>query len=271
MPATDNGMQCGGCGSTNVTFDPQRRMLICNQCGGKEYYSRATLCKNSKVTFCQHNAKQFFASGRYDMAVQFARDTVNIMLDNTPALYIMAFYDEFTLGRNNALKDFFRSVSKTALEYEEVTDLMELFLSAPNSLSDYEQQVITVTATNLQDMRDAKTLCDFIDKLCPFLIVKRPSMNFFTKELQEMYTELAEHCGIPRTCLALIKAIRENPDSPYQSGTFHLKERTSYFFDHFVEPVGSVIGAMQDNPEKEKFLRAYAKYRDQYVRDAKSA
>ena len=268
MPATDSGMQCGGCGSVNVTFDPQRRMLVCNQCGREEYYSRASLCKNSKVAFCQHNAKQFFADGQYEMAERFAHDTINIMLDNTPALYIIAFYDEFTRGRNNALRDFFAKVADTPLEYEEVTDLMDLFLSAPGSLGEYEPQVITVAATNMQDERDAARLCEFIDKLCPYLIARRPSINYMTEELADMYRELAEHCGVPRTCFALLKAIRENPDSPYRDNSFYLKERSSYFYEHFVVPIGKVIMAMAEIPEKDKFVRAYRKYAEQYRQDA---
>ena len=27
------GLSCNGCGSTDVIFDPVKRLLICNQCG----------------------------------------------------------------------------------------------------------------------------------------------------------------------------------------------------------------------------------------------
>ena len=54
------GLQCHGCGSTNVVFDSKRRILKCNQCGKEEYYSRATLNSNGKVVFGKQNAMSFF-------------------------------------------------------------------------------------------------------------------------------------------------------------------------------------------------------------------
>lgn len=262
-------MQCHGCGSTNVTFDPQRRILICNQCGKQEYYSRATLNANGKVVFARQNAINFFTHGHYDTARQYAQDILNISSDNAPALYMLAFYDEFTLGKNGALKRLFALFDTMALEYQEVQDLMELFLASPAKLLDFQEDIITVIAKNLQDEKDAQVLCAFFDKICPYFISRWPSMGFLKPSLIELYTELVEHCGIPKTCFALLNAIQKNPDSPYAGDTFFLRPKTEYFYEHFVLPVGKIIDAMKDEQYRGKFLAAYKQRKQQYELDSK--
>ncbi len=263
-----SGMQCSGCGSTNVTFDPQRRVLLCNQCGKEEYYSRATLNVNGQVAYSRQNAITFFVGGKYDTASQYAHDVINIFIDNAPALYIMAYYDEHILGKNGSIQSFFRFAESSALEYDEIKELMQLFLASPYSLIEYEKNVITVVAKNLQDERDAQMICDFLDKLCPYLIGKRPSMGFLSKEMVAIYSELAEHCGVPKLCYALLSAIQTNPDSPYASNTFLLKSKTRYFYDNFVLSVGKIIDSMADCQYKEMFQRAYQQRKRKYEEDA---
>lgn len=261
-------MQCHGCGSTNVSFNPQSRRLICNQCGKEEYYSRATLNVNGKVVYAKQNAINFFQEGRYETAKEYAQDVLNIFMDNAPALYIMAYYEGFALGKYDAIHRFFQKMDSVALEYDEVKELMALFLASPYKLMDYEENVIKTVATNLQSEEDASCLCDFIDKLCPYLISKWPSMSYFKPALIDMYCELAEHCVIPKTCFALLNAIQANPDSPYPGDTFFLKSKSRYFYENFVLPVGRIITAMADQPMKAKFVAAYEQRKKQYENDA---
>ncbi len=262
------GMQCHGCGSTNVTFDPQRRILICNQCGKQEYYSRATLNASNKVVFARQNAIRFFTSGKYDSARDYAQDVLNISADNAAAVYIMAFHDEFCLSRNGSLNRFFRTIDNTPLEYQEILDLMDLFLAAPNKLIDYQEEVIQVIAKNLQSGADRKMLGDFFDKICPYFISRWPSMGNLNENLIDMYAELTEYCGIPKTCFALLNAIRKNPDSPYASNSFFLKSKSEYFYERFVLPVGKILNSMKDAQLKAKFLAAYRQQKQQYEKDA---
>lgn len=262
------GMQCRGCGSTNVIFDPKRRILICNQCGKEEYYSRATLNANGKVVFSRRNAIRFFTEGKLKDARHYAMEVMNISMDNAPAMYILAYYDEFTARKPDAMKGFFRQIKDVALEYDEVAELRGLLLSSAYNLSDYEEDIIHLVAVNMQSEEDSADLCEFIDTLCPYLIGKRTSTTFLTKSLGEMYQELAAHCNIPKTCFALLKAIEINPDSPYSDNSFYLKAKTQYFYEHYMTDIGAIISAIKDEALKRKFSGAYRKKCEKYRSDA---
>lgn len=258
------GLQCHGCGSSNVVFDAKRRILTCNQCGKEEYYSRATLNANGKVVFSRENAISFFNEGKYEDSMQFAMDVLKISKDNAPALYIIAYYDEYVRKKEGSLKNFFYEIKDISLEYNEVQELKKLLLASAYNLIEYEKETITLIAVNMQSEEDAEDLCDFVDKLCPYLIKRRTSMDFLTKELIEIYKELASHCDIPRTCFTLLKAINDNPDSPYKNNSFYLRSKVKYFYDNFIIPVGEIIRAMRTKELRDKFLNSYLKIKLQY-------
>mgnify|MGYP003291280394 CR=1 FL=1 len=213
-----SGLECRGCGSTDVTYIPVGRILKCNQCGKQETYSRATLNTHEKVTSCRKNAISFFKAGEYENAKRYALDVLNIFIDNAPSLFIIEYYNEFTLRKPGSIKNFFNKIKDIALEYDEIQDMQEIIIGTANNLCDFEEEIIRFMALNLQAEEDAENLCDFVDKLCPYFISKRPSINFLTEELAEYYYDLAGHCNIPKTCFALLKSIEDNPDSPYYSG-----------------------------------------------------
>lgn len=262
------GLQCRGCGSSNVVFDSKRRILTCNQCGKEEYYSRATLNANGKVQFNRENAINFFAEGKFEDSLHFAIDVLNIFKDNAPALYIMAYYDEFVRRKEGSLKSFFYELKDIALEYDEVQELKKLLLASAYNLMEYEKQTITLVAVNMQSEEDEADLCDFVDKLCPYLIRKRTSVDFLTKDLIDLYEDLAGHCDIPKTCFALLKAINDNPDSPYVNNCFYLRSKAKYFYDNFILPVGKIINAMRTKELRDKFINSYQKIKSKYEEDA---
>ncbi len=265
------GLQCHGCGSENVEFDPKNRILQCHQCGKSEYYSRATLNANGKVAFGQRNAIRFFSEGKLEDARHYAMDVLNIFMDNAPALYILAYYDEFTARKPDSIKQFFQKLDNVPLEGDEIQDMCGLFVASAYNLSDFEEAVLTLVATNMQSPADKAELCKFIDKLCPYLISKRTSSSFLTDSLVEIYQELAGHCGIPKTCFALLKSIQTNPDSPYVNNSFYLKAKVRYFEEHYVIPIGGIIRVMDEPNFRSKLLGAYEKLYAQYVADAKKA
>ncbi len=262
------GLRCHGCGSTNVEFDPKHRILRCHQCGKEEYYSRATLNANGKVVFARQNAMRFFTDGKLDDAHHYAMEVLNISADNATALFILAYHDEFTARKPDAMKHFFAQIREVPLEYEEVQDVCKLCLVSAYNLSDFEESVIELVATNMQSPEDAQELCNFIDAFCPYQIARRSSTAFLTDNLAGMYRELAGHCGIPKTCFALLKSIETNPDSPYVDHSFYLKAKSRYFYENYVHEIGEILAQMAESPVKAKFLSAYRSKCEQYRQDA---
>ena len=261
------GLSCPGCGSSDVLFDPKSRILTCKQCGKKQTYARATLNKNSKVLYAGQNAVNFFSDGKYYDAKHFAQEVLDISMDNASALFIMAYYDEFVEGRNGAMRLFFNQIIDVALEYDELKTLRQLILASAYRLADYEEKIIELVAKNMQGEEDIPELQDFFDRICLYFISKRTSTVFFNMNLIEMYKDLAEHCGIPKTCYALLKAIESNPDSPYTDNSFYMKAKAEYFYNHFVLPVGEIIEKMSENEYKEKFLSVFNTKKQKYAND----
>ena len=264
------GLSCSGCGSTNIVFDPKARTVYCNQCGKREYYTRATINASGKVVHGKRNAINFFTQGRFRDARDFAMDVLNISLDNAPALFIISYCDEFVDHKYGKMKDFFTNIKEVPLEYEEIMDIRELIITAAPNIKEYEEDVIELVAKNMQDPSFKEDICELIDKVCPFWISKRTSIASFTPTLMGMYEELAGYCVIPKTCLALLKAIEMNPDSPYSGKGFYLKTKVQVFYDRFVVPVGKIIQSMNSESLRAKFSGAYKKIVQKYEADAKA-
>ena len=262
------GLSCHGCGSTDVEFDPKTRKIHCNQCGREEYYSRAQLGATGKVAFAKDNAIRFFQEGNRASARKFAADVLNTMQDNAAALFIIAYCDEFVEGRSGAISDFFRKMENIPLEYDEVRDLIRLFTLSLYNLRDHESEMLVLMIRNMQSTADKKELETFIDTASPYCIARYPSEDFLDRDRVTLYCDIVAHCAVPKTCFALLKGIRTNPDSPYVGGGFRFKSRTQYFLDHYVKSVGEVLTAMQDGPYKAKFLSGYREMVRQYEEDA---
>lgn len=255
-----NDLSCTGCGSHDVDFLAAERKIICNQCGKQAHYSRATIGKNKNVILAKDNAITFFINGDLDSARHYALDVLNVFIDNAPALYIVSYYDEVKNARNSSVQNFFASLIERdadPLEYDEIRELQSLILASAPTLIDYEKQIIYISTSNMQAEEDARELAAFIDALCPYFIQRRSSIDFLDEQMASYYQELAAHLDIPKTCLALIKAIRQNPGSPYKHDTFSLRAKTTYFYEHFVLVIGSIVRGMKNSPYKTKLCLAY--------------
>lgn len=259
-----NGITCEGCGSTDVEFDPATRKVHCNQCGREMYYSRARLGAAGKIAFAKDNAIKFFKGGNFPEARKFAADVLNMMQDNAAAQFMVAYCDEFCEGLSGSMTVFFKRAEDIPLEYDEVRDLIDLFESTLYNMRDFEVQMVSLVVANMQSMEDRSRLESFIDAVCPFCIARYASEDFMTAERESFYQDIAANCNIPKTCLALLKGIRENPGSPYKNGSFALRRRTSYFLEHYVEPVGRIVNSMKASRYKQKFLVAYQQVSEQY-------
>lgn len=269
-----SNITCPGCGSSDVDFDPKTRRLICNQCGKKTTFSRAELGSNPRVSIVLDNALKAFKSGDRAGAKRFAGDTLNIMVDNIPSLFIIAYLDEFESGKSGAVKNFFSLIAQddhADVGGTEIRELMGLFIASLYNMRDYEEEMLVTAVQNLQDPADRKELSDFIDTVSPYCIGKYPSADFMTEERCVLYCDIAENCSIPKTCFALLKGIEKNPDSPYVTGTFYMQARTKYFYENYVLRVGRVINSMQAGQFKQKFLDVYAGCLKKYEEDAAAA
>lgn len=264
------GLSCHGCGSTDVEFDPTTRKIHCNQCGREEYYSRAQLGATGKVSFVKDNAIRFFKEGNRVNARKFASDVLNIMLDNATALFIIAYCDEYGEMRSSSISDFFRKVQDIPLEYNEVRELIDLFEASLYNMRDYEEDMVVLMIKNMQSEQDRKDLENFIDTVSPYCIAHYPSEDFLSEERCGLYCDIASNCNIPKTCYALLKGIRTNPDSPYVTHGFYLKAKTGYFRQHYVQSVGKVIQAMKESAFKTKFLAGYRQMVNQFDKDAQA-
>ncbi len=259
------GLTCAGCGSTDVDFNTETRKVTCNQCGKVEYYSRAQLGATGKIVIAKDNAIKFFRDGNLSGAREFAVDVLNVMQDNAAALFIVAYCNEFVEGQAGAMDGFFRKTEPMPLESDEVKDLIALFGDKLPNLRDFEVQMVTLVVKNLQSPDDRARLNEFIDLVCPYCILRYASEDFMTPEREDFYRDLADNCDIPKTCLALLKGIRELPSSPYQAGSFGMRVRAAYFLEHYVEPVGRVVAAMKSSQFKPKFQQAYEREHEQYL------
>jgi len=262
-------MQCPGCGSPRVYLDHQKRKLICHQCGNEISYSRATAgsAASGIVKYRWDNASAYFKAGKFELAYKFARETLDLAMDYVPAKYIIAFYEEYIIKRAGVLKQFFSSLENVPLEYDEVVWLEQLFTAFPYKLIEFEVEAIKLIAMNLQEEDERKELCEFIDSVCPFWIMKRPSQDFLDSRLKEIYAELAARCSIPKTCFALLDAINKNPDSPYYRNEFELRIKNQYFYDNFCKPVGDIITGMADPELKRRFMEQYERIIRNYRKD----
>lgn len=258
------GLTCHGCGSTDVDFDPKTRKIRCRQCGREEYYSRAQLGATGKVAFAKDNAIHFFLDGNLSSAREFSSDVLNTMQDNVAALFIVAYCNEFVDGMAGSMAGFFKNAAPTALEYDEVRDLICLFEHTLHNMRDFEVEMVTLVVQNMQSNDDRPELESFIDTVCPYCISHYASEDFLTPERIDFYQDIAANCNVPKTCLSLLKGIRDNPGSPYKTNSFGMRGRTAYFLEHYVEPVGRIVQAMKGSQLKPKFLLAYQQASDQY-------
>lgn len=252
-----SGISCGGCGSFDVDFDPVTRKLKCHQCGREEFYSRARLSMSGKVTYAKENAIRFFKEGNIQSAKQFASDVLNMMEDHSASLFIMAYADEFREGKNGSMRSFFASSQDISLEYDEVRDLIDLFETTLYNMHEFEDDMVLLMIKNMQSEEDRRELENFIDTVCPYCINQYSSIDFLDTTRADMYREIAENCDIPKTLFALLKGIKDNPESPLVATTYTSEAKKQYFIDHYAKQVGDILMHMKDSPYKGTFLKSY--------------
>lgn len=260
------GLTCSGCGSSNVIFDPETRTLTCNQCGNISYYSRATLNRNGKVLWAKENAITFFKEGQLEQAMSYAHDVLNISKDNIPALFIVAYCDEFRRGKPNSLDKMLQKIEETPdVEYDEIQELKELFLSAAPNLNDYEKQILRIVAKNQQSEKDKKGLLEFIDCICPYFITNQKNSRYLDDELISIYKDYISYIGCPKTCFQLLKSIQTNNESPFVNDDFHFVSKAKYYQQHYMTPIRKLLESYPEKGIRMKFIKAYEEIEQEFM------
>lgn len=263
-----NGINCPNCGSTNIEYNAAERSIQCNQCGSHTTYSRATMAKNKNVILAMRNAIEFFCDGNFEEAYHYALETLNLFSDYAPALYIVSYYNEVKKGQCLSIKQFLESIMRqdaTPLEFDEIRDLMRVFVASKHLLIDYEKEFIYILATNMQAEQDKKELAACVEAVCPYVIQHQRSIDFLDEEMAGYYADLAAHIDIPKTCVALLIGIQKNPESPYAGNTFSFHAKTQYFYEHYVVPVGTIIQHMKQSALKNQLAAKYQQMQQSYT------
>ncbi len=252
---------CPGCGQP-VDVDFKTRKGLCNWCGNVVTFPRTRFNSDDKVQNELALAVRYFEERRLDDAKTHADGVLSVAIDNAPALFIRAYYESYAAANRNSerIADFFRELETIEADGEEVPILVKLFLLSAHKLEVHIEKVLAWAKENLP--RD--DLLKFADEICPSVIMRSGSADFFTPQLVATLKEIAATCSIPKTCYALLAAIEKNPDSPYPNDRFFLRTKTRRFYDEFVLPVGEVIGSMESMQLKDKFYYVFEAQREKY-------
>lgn len=252
---------CPNCGSS-VTIDFKTRIGTCDSCGYTTEFKRNFFNSNDKVVNDLTNVVRYFKERNFKQASRFAEDVLNVAVDNVPATFVLAYSNAYIddVRNSKSMAVFFDSIRDIPLDPEELDPLKAMFLACVTKLDVFEEDILDKVMAGSH----APQLLEFVDSFSPFLINRRANMDFLTPRLVGQYVKCARVCGIPKTCYALLNAIRTNPDSPYNGNTFFLKTKTERFYNSFVLPIGEIIKNMSAPALNVKFGGVYKKQKEEF-------
>lgn len=175
---------------------------------------------------------------------------------NPMCAFIKAFYHTYVENTSNrgAIDNFFRTYKNVVINAADVPKMKNVFLIAMNQVKEYEAQILNML---INSEVGVEGMCAFVDAFSSKLIPKQNGIAFLTPELLNAYITLAETNTIPKTCLALMQAIKVNRDSPLAQNDFHLKTKAETFYRNYFLPIGDVIRAMKDEGTRAKYVAVY--------------
>lgn len=252
---------CPGCGQA-VDIDFKTRKGTCSWCGNVVSIPRKFFSSDGKVRNDIPCLIKNFREKRYREALSNAESIFTVAIDYAPALFVRAYYESYICDIKNSDKmtRFFVQLSELEIDPEEVELLKEMFMLSIFKLDAYEHDILNWALSNMAD----NDLLKFVDEFSPRVIAKRTNIDFFEDGIAESYKEIAKRCSIPKTCYALLTAIKSNPDSPFLYNKFFLKTKTQRFYNDFVLPIGEIISSMSAVELKTKFYQVYKQLRSTY-------
>ncbi len=289
MPVGDTD-RCPGCRAA-VEIDASTRQGRCKFCKIPVFRSRTFYNNSDQASTALKAATNYFLKADMEKANKYAQDALEFAVDNAPAKYIVAFYDRYFAEdrEENALNRFFAEMDEVqqnmlkqkaeadgakeayrrfgkeppaiseVLDAEEMELLKQYFLASPGRLMDNEYQTLKLMADNCHD---EKVLSEFCEHFIPVTISKQTSRYYLTSNLIDIYATLASKCDMPKSCHALFTSIRDNPDSPYRTDTFH-HASAQFFYEEYVLPMEKIFASIRDKELREKYVTFFGKVKAQ--------
>lgn len=258
---------CPKCGEP---FEPQhldlkRRTGYCLWCRQPSVFPKrhSKVVGNVDLPVALPQMVAFFKSGQNENALHLANEITGVSDKNVAALYVIAYYDAYRSKVKSSVKmfQFFDKILPDAeMEIEEEEALKELFLYTRPHLSDHECAILK----KFSEYDDPKELSSFVEAFSPNLIAERQNLSWFTAEMASVYAQIAHAGAIPRTTLALVKAIKGNPESPLNTGKFFIRQKAEEIYNRFVLKLADIIAQIRDAELRAKFEGFYGQMKAAY-------
>ncbi|MBE6585675.1 MAG: hypothetical protein E7645_04010 [Ruminococcaceae bacterium] len=174
---------------------------------------------------------------------------------DVPCAFIKAYYHSYVenTSNRNAMELFFKQ-SYPRLNDEDLLKMKNLFLISMYQIMPFEERALRLLVNS---NKGYEGMGAFVDSFSANLIPKQTGISFLTPGLLSLYKDLAKANTLPKTCLALMKAINTNSDSPIPNNTFYLTDSVRAFYDRYFVPIGGVINAMKDDATRTKYVAVY--------------
>lgn len=256
--------QCPGCFTpiTAENIDFKTRRAVCPSCGNLVILTRKTLNSSESVLHDLENAVRFFSEHNYDSAKRYAEAALSVAVDNTAALFIIAYYSAYCAEnktRKHIDRFFTETLSDIEFDEEELQAFKTVVLKSVLHVVDYEKIILSKMLESLS----VDELAEFTDSFSPYIICKRSNIDYLDSEMTEIYTRITERVDVPKTWYALFQSIIKNPASPELDGTYYLKTKTERFYNEYVLRIGMIFEHIKSEALKAKFNSAFCKKKEE--------
>ncbi len=258
---------CPKCGEP---FEPQhldlkRRTGYCVWCRQPSVFPKrhSKVVGNVDLPVALPQMVTFFKNGDNENALHLASEITGVSEKNVAALYVVAYYNAYRASPKSSgrLYQFFETTLPEAeMEIEEEEALKELFLYTRPHLSDHECTILK----KFSEYDDPKELSTFVESFSPTMIAERQNLSWFTPEMATIYAQIAHTGAIPKTTLALVKAIKGNPESPLNTGKFFIRQKAEEIYNRFVLKLSDIIAQIRDPELRAKFEGFYGQMKGAY-------
>lgn len=236
---------------------------VANRVANEQRIEQIKSNNNASSKYDPHYAEKIdrafkqFMGGDFKGAAAGAEEVLRNISDHVPMQYIVAFYASFVENsyRRDAIAKFFVSVKGRALLKEDVKLMKNMLLLSGVRIRSFESDALELLMGSEGSVTGA---VGFAERFCPKIIAVRESSDYLNDRMITLY-RLLVGAGAVQICAALLNSIRKNPDSPYVTGSFHLKTKTERFYNEYVLPIGMLIENIADPNVRDQYRAAFIK------------